>query len=212
MKHFGFRLIRRTAAAASLAAAMLLAAAPSPASPVLSAGSDTVNIGDTFTIAIAVGGTTGLTSYQFDLGFDPTILKALGFDDSTTNFATEAGNEGGALTGLTGFIDNGSGLLSGVADSMSGAFGPGLTPGGTIVDITFEALAAGTSALALSNGFLIDDNNFLFSGNGDFGLSNGLVTVQGLTAAIPEPGALSLFGTMLVALAMARRPSPMRVR
>jgi hypothetical protein len=180
---------------------------PGPArAVVLSAGSDTVNVGDVFTIPISVSGTSGLTSYQFDLSFNPAIIEALGFDDSTTAFAAEASAEGGFLTGIIGFIDNTSGLLSGVADSMSGNSGPGLTPSGTIADITFEALSPGTTALTLANAFLTDGGNFLYSGNSDFALSDGSVTVVGV-AAVPEPGTLPLLGIALVALAVARRPT-----
>jgi hypothetical protein len=132
-----------------LLAALFVAAGIAPgaarASIVLSAGSDTVNVGDIFTIPISVSGTSGLTSYQFDLSLNPAIIEALSFDDSSTDFAAEATAEGGFLTGITGFIDNIGGNLSGVADAMSGNSGPGLAPSGTIVDITFEALSLGTT-------------------------------------------------------------------
>lgn len=90
--------------------------------PTLSAGSDTVFVGDTFSIPISIANASGLTSFQFDLGFDHTLLRAVSFDDSATDFATAVGS-GGSLTGITGFIDNTTGILSGVADSMF-TFGP----------------------------------------------------------------------------------------
>jgi hypothetical protein len=168
--------------------------------PVLTAGSDTVHVGDIFVIPISIANVSGLTSYQFDLAFNPGIIKALSFTDIGTDFDTAATAGGGSLTGITGFIDNTTGLLSGVADSISGLVtGNGLTPGGTMVDIDFEALAVGISPLTLSNAFLTDNGMPLSSANGDFVLQNGQVTVFG-SAAVPEPGTLVLLSLALVFL------------
>jgi hypothetical protein len=183
---------------AGLFAAGLVAPGSARAGIVLSSGSDSVTVGEIFTIPVSVSGTAGLTSYQFDLSFNPSVLEVLSFDDSTTDFATVATDEGGFLTGITGFIDNSAGLVSGIADSMNGVSGPGLTPGGTIADVTFEALASGTSGLTLSNAFLTDNNNFLSSATGDFTLASGDIRV-------PEPGTLSLLGIALLACGAARR-------
>jgi hypothetical protein len=93
-----------------------------------------------FTIPISVADVAGLTSFQFDLAFDPTIIAALSFTDTAADFATAATAGGGFLTGITGFIDDTNGLLSGVADSISGlTSGNGLTPGGVVTDIDFQA-------------------------------------------------------------------------
>lgn len=143
--------------------------------------SETVHIGDIFTVPISVSNAVGLTSYQFDLSFNPAIIGALSIDDNSTDFATEAANDGGVLVGITAGIDNSTGLLSRVADSMSGNSGPGLTPGGTIADITFEALSPGTTSLTLANVFLTDGGRRFELGTGQ--LQNGSVTV----AAVPAP-------------------------
>ena len=185
-----------------------MGAAPSRASAILSAGSDTVHVGDIFTIPISISGSAGITAFQFDLSFNPTIIKALSFDDSSTAFATEASNEGGSLTGITGFIDNTTGLLSGVADSMSGAFGVGLTDG-TIADITFQALSVGTTPLHLSNAFL----NFLDATNGNFILQDGSVTVLGPNGGtVPEPGTLSLLVAAILTMGGSQLVSSRRNR
>lgn len=83
----------------------------------LSAGSATANAGDMVMIPISITGASGLTSFQFDLAFSPSIVEVLSFGDAGTDFETAAISQGGDLTGITGFIDNTSGLLSGVADS-----------------------------------------------------------------------------------------------
>jgi cohesin domain-containing protein/PEP-CTERM motif-containing protein len=161
---------------------------------VLTAGSDTVHVGDVFAIPISVANVAGLTSFQFDLAFNPAVIKALSLTDTGTDFETAATAGGGALTGITGFIDNATGLLSGAADSISGLVtGNGLTPGGALVDIQFQALAVGISPLTLSNAFLTDNGVPLSSANGDFLLQNGQVTVIG-PAAVPEPDTLLLLG------------------
>jgi hypothetical protein len=173
--------------------------------PMLTAGSDTVHVGDVFTIPISIANVAGLTSFQFDLAFDPTIITALGFTDIGTDFDMAASTGGGSLTGITGFVDNTTGLLSGIADSIGGLItGNGLTPSGVLVDIDYQGLAPGISLLMLSNAFLTDNGVPLSSANDDFMLRNGQVTVIG-PAAVPEPGTLILLAVAFGALGMLRR-------
>lgn len=199
---------RITVALTWLLLALLAPPGPSAAvaAPVLTAGSDTVHVGDVFTIPITIGNATGLTSYQFDLAFDPTIISALSFTDTGTDFEAAALAGGGFLTGITGFIDNTTGLLSGIADSISGLVtGTGLAPGGVLVDIQFQALAVGISPLTLSNAFLTDNGVPLSSDNGDFLLQDGQVTVIG-PATAPEPGTLGLLAAALGAFGIILGP------
>jgi hypothetical protein len=199
------QLIRRTIiAAVTFLFAVPIVPGASRAAPILAIGSDTVHVGDVFEIPVSISGASGLTSFQFDLAFNPAIVKVLGFDDTGTDFETAAINGGGSLTGITGFTNNTAGQLSGVADSMSGVFGPGLTSG-SLASIDFEALAVGVSALTLSNAFLTDNGLFLSSGNLDFGLQNGQVTVMAATA-VSEPSTLLVLIAGLALLAILRSP------
>ena len=121
-----FALVLTAFLSGTLAEPRTSAAGPTP---VLTAGSDTVHVGDVFAIPISIANTAGLTSFQFDLAFDPTIITALSFTDSGTDFDLAASSGGGFLTGITGFIDNTTGLLSGIAGSISGLItGTGLSP------------------------------------------------------------------------------------
>jgi Cohesin domain len=160
-----------------------------PPLAVLTVGAETANVGDVFTVPISIANVLGLTSFQFDLSFNPTVIKALSFTDIGTDFSTAASTGGGILTGITGFIDNMTGILSGVADSIGGlTTGPGLTPSGVIVDATFQALAVGNTPFTLSNAFLTDNGVSLSSANGNFMLQNGQATV--LETTVPEPSSL----------------------
>jgi hypothetical protein len=197
--------IRGRMRAFALGALITALAAPprwAEASPILTAGSAAVGVGDIFDVSVSISGAASLTSFQFDFAFNPTIVRVLGISDSGSDFETAAFNGGGFLTGLTGFIDNTTGIGSGIADSMSGVFGAGVTDG-VLLTIEFEALAAGTSPLNLGNAFLTDGDAFLASPQ-DFDLTNGKIVV-GAIASIPEPGTLILFGAGLLGLAVLRR-------
>ena len=186
-------------------AAVLMFPALGYAAPILSAGSATVNVGDTFKVPISVFGATNLMAFQFDLSYNSTILTALSFTDLGSDFDLATTEGGGALTGISGFFF--PGLLSGVADSMSGA-SAGLTGNGVIAQIEFKALASGISPLTLSNVFLD------FSDAG-FSAVNGQVCVNGANASgdgstvpggqVPEPSTLALLSLGWGVLRLRRR-------
>jgi hypothetical protein len=183
--------------ALGLGLALCLSATVSEAVPILDIGSATVNIGDTFSIAVSITDAVDLTNYQFDLGFDALILQANSIAEGAF-LAT-----GGGTLFIVPFIDNFTGLISGVSNSLL-AF-PGVNGSGQLALIEFTALASGTSALTLSNTFL----NFADSG---FTVTNGSVCVNGATACdggggtpVPEPSALLLLSLGLGVFLFAQR-------
>jgi general secretion pathway protein D len=178
-----------------LLACLLLLALPSPgrAAPVVTAGSATVNVGDTFQIPISITGAEDLQSWQFDLAFDPAILSASSVTEGP--FLSESGTK--TTTFVPGVIDNETGQITLVADFF-GEVPPGPSGAGVLAEIEFHALAPGVSPLTLSKVFL----NLSDSG---FEIENGQVTVLGPRAAVPEPAALVLVAVGLGAWAAWRR-------
>lgn len=178
-------------------------AAPIPGHAItLSAGSATVNVNDVFSIPIAVADVTNLTTFQFDLAFDPTIVRALAVNEGA-DFVNAATASLGSTLFTPGVIDNTAGLISLVADAMVGLLGPGLSPSGVVATIDFQALAPGVSPLTLSNAFLTENDQVLSSANGDFVVQNGQVTVRG-QVPVPEPSTVALLAVGVAALAVRR--------
>lgn len=157
-------------------------ALPVSAMPTIAAGSAIVEVGDTFTIQVEISGAQSLSTWQFDLAFDPAILRAT---------SVGAGDLALLSEGLT---DNTNGLIDDVAGSFMDAYLNDLFDG-VLAVIEFEALAAGTSALTLSD--------VLFDGTvSKTRIFGGSVIVNG---QIPEPDTLALAALATGILALRRR-------
>jgi Cohesin domain/PEP-CTERM motif len=157
-----------------------------------SVDSATVNVNDIFSINVRVADAVDLTSWQFDLGYDETLLQAQLVTEGP--FLASFGTTLFPPTVFTpGIIDNTTGLISLVANAFADL--PPLPSGsGVLATIQFKALAEGTSLLTLSNTFL----NGLDSG---FTVANGSVCVNGGSncgGAVPEPSSLWLLGLGVV--------------
>ena len=149
--------------------------APPAWAVVVSAPIKTVTVGDAFSVDISVSDAAALESFQFDLGFLPSIVRA----------DTAGASAGAALPGdwfflSPGTVDDTNGDILGVAASGSPFSGSG-----AIASFQFTALALGVSPLDLSSVFL----NFSDSG---FTVLDGAITV---VAQIPEPGTLALLAS-----------------
>ena len=146
------------------------------AEPVISAPFVTVGVGDTFTIPVSITGATDLTSWQFDLAFDPTLVRANSVTEGP--FMLSFGTTLSPPTSFNpGVIDNTAGLISLVTDSFID-LQPNPSGSGVLVNIEFTALAPGVSPLTFSNVFLN------LSGQG-FSTVNGHITVSLAITAIP---------------------------
>jgi hypothetical protein len=155
----------------------------------------TVDQGDSFDLDIVIEDVMDLAGFQFDLGFDGAVLTATAitsggvFDPFTFNVAETIGANSISFAEIS--------LLGGV-DFV----GPTV-----LATISFDAVAAGTSALVFSNVLLSD------SGAGSITPvteNDGEIAVTG---AAPLPGTLLLMVTGLGMMGRRRffRPSVPRV-
>jgi|SRR5208283_620377 len=169
-------------------------AIPASAGPIVTVASPgLVTLGNSFTVNITITGAVDLYAFQFDLGFDPTLLQATS--------ATEGAflPSGGATFFIPGTIDNTAGIISATADTLVG-FVPGVNGNGDLVDIGFTTVGTGTSPLTLANEIFLDSN--LNDITGTLTFTAGTVTVS----LVPEPATLTLMGLSLLSLGASRRP------
>ena len=184
-------MIKRFVLTISLTVVALCGAQSAQADPILSAPFVTVNAGDTFVIPISITNAADLTSWQFDLDFNPTVVSA--------NSVTEGPflSAFGATLFGSGAVDNIAGRISLATDSFVD-LPPQPSGSGVLVNVEFTALAAGVSPLTLSNIFLNDVDQ-------GFSATNGQITVGGTAVSTPEPTTLITLGSALLLLGLCRR-------
>jgi general secretion pathway protein D len=146
--------------------------------------SNAVGQGQTLDVSVDISGVSDLYAFQFDLGYDPTILSAISVSEGSLLPA------GGSTVFIPGSIDNGAGTVTATADTLIGPI-PGVSGDGVLANIEFQAIALGTSALSLSNITLLDSTLSQIP----FSSVDGSVSV--LTTAVPEP---SFISTLLIGL------------
>jgi hypothetical protein len=106
------------------------------ADAVLTAGSATAfSVG---TVPISISGVSDLYDYQFDVGFDPSVLQLQSVTESS--FLSGAGT----TFFLPGFIDNTLGTASFIADTLIGPIS-GASGAGILVELNFEVTARGST-------------------------------------------------------------------
>lgn len=151
----------RTSKVLSLIPSLLLFAGTAAfADAVVTPSAGPVGPGQQFTVAINITGPTvkGVTlgasdvyAFQLDVTYPSSLVRAKKVDDGT--FFSGAGN----AFFSPGEIDNGSGTVSHIfgtlVTSPAGASGSG-----TLVNITFQTVAAGTPQITISNLTLLDSS------------------------------------------------------
>lgn len=153
----------------------------------ISADSSVVSVGATFVVPIRVSGAVSLQSWQFDLGFDPSLLQA--------NLVTEGPflSVGGTSSTLfmPGVINNTSGVVSLVAASFLD-LEPYPSGDGILAEVAFTALANGLSPLTLSNVFLnLGDSGFTI-GDGSVCIGGAALPKCEINGTAPEPATMAL--------------------
>jgi len=138
-------------------------------------------IGDVFSVDIRITDVIDLISYQFDLGFNQTVLLA------TNVLWGPFLQTGGSTITAIGTVDNAAGLIDSIAEVLSAG---SVTGTGVLASVQFQVIGSGISAVTLTNPFLFDEN---FVGLAPT-IQNATVTV---TTPVPEPAILPLLASGL---------------
>lgn len=181
-----------------LAAVAVLAASSAQAYTVsLTPAAQTVDQGTVVAVGVSVSdlGPLGLGSYNFDLGFDSTIL---GFDHVVDafglgfSFGLDFVSGTGALSLSDFSLEDPLALLVRQASDV------------TLFTLYFNTVGAGTSALTLGSGTLSDVNGDIVS----FLTNNASITVLDVVdVPVSAPGTLALLLAAAAAATLARRRS-----
>lgn len=147
-------------------------------------------VGQTFSLDVSINGAVDLYAYQFDIGFNPSMLSA----NSVSEGAFLSGS--GSTFFFSGFIDNVGGTISFVADSLTGPVS-GASGNGTLATISFTSIGPGGSPVGVFNVTALDS----FGEGIAVDTAGATVTV----GVVPEPSsAFSVFGGALALFAFCR--------
>jgi len=159
-----------------------------PAGPVSAGSSFLVNV------SVATAGGENIWAYQFDILFDPAVLRFTDATDGT--FLPVADLAFATLTWAP--YTPGDGAITGISNSLSGS-APGVSGAGLLAQVQFLALAPSSlSFLAPFNTFLLNDSLDQLGGVTETG------TQVQITAAdsVPEPGTCALLDVGLAVAAI----------
>jgi Cohesin domain len=120
--------------------------------------SSSIVAGSSETLDINIANVPDLFGFQFDVSFAPGVLSAVSITEGSFLLG------GGSTFFLPGDIDNGAGTIASTADTLLGSV-PGVNGSGTLAVLTLTGLAQGTSAISLSNVFLLDSSLDLIPSN-----------------------------------------------
>ncbi len=131
--------------------------------------SSAIGPGENITLTGSINSVEGLFAVAFDLAFDSTILS---FESLTI---PQTGLLGSGVLNFSNTISDGVSVSLGRTqtegdDNVSGS--------GTLFEITFSAVAAGTTSVQYQNVFIIDEEGAENSDIGNLILTNAEVVVQ----------------------------------
>jgi hypothetical protein len=153
-----------------------------------------VDAGSTFLVTVNISNAANVYGFQFNLGYDATLVQAIGVSEG--GFLPSGG---GTTFFVPGTIDNGLGSFYSNGDVLIGNI-PGVDGMGTLLQFDFKAIAAGTSALTLTNIFLLDPNfNLLNESSVD-----GSVTVNRVVST-PESSVIVYLAAFLLLCLLSRQ-------
>jgi hypothetical protein len=174
--------------AAACAALLALPATADTAVLGATGSPDPALVGAPLNVAVSIDGIADLYAWQFSLLFDPAVLQVSSV--SAGSFLSAAG----PTFFVPGSIDNTLGRIGFVIETIQGA-SPGVSGSGTLAQVSFDVVGAGTSALNFSNVVFLDS-----------ALQDISVLVQaGTVTAVPEPASMLLMALGVAGLLAARR-------
>jgi hypothetical protein len=132
-------------------AASILAGSLASAQAVISIDptTQTTSTGSVVTVDVAISNVSDLYGYQFDLGFNPSVLQAV----SASEGPFLAG--GGSTFFIPGTNDNLGGSVFATADTLLTAIN-GVNGSGELAVFTFDAIDAGSSTFSIQNETLLN--------------------------------------------------------
>lgn len=109
-----------------------------------------VELGKNVTVAIAVNGVTNLYGMQFDVAYDPTMLRLNSYSDGP--FLTKDGKSVFTIPPIqsSGRLDDYVAVRYGTDYGVNGS--------GVVMSISFQAISAGSAYVRVENGMLMDPN------------------------------------------------------
>jgi hypothetical protein len=151
------------------------------------------NPGQTFSLDVTINGAADLYAYQFDIGFNSSVLSA----NSVSEGAFLSGS--GSTFFFEGFIDNVGGTISFIADSLTGPIS-GASGNGTLATISFTSIGPGSSPVGVFNVTALDS-----FGEGIAVDTVGATVTVSAGADVPEPSpSVFLFAGSLALFALRR--------
>ena len=157
-----------------------------------------IHTGDTFTLNISAKEVFDLAGWQFDIGFDPTILEAVNVTEG--NFLK---TDGGTTFFQSGSIDNAGGKITGL--STIRLSDPGVSGTGPLLQVRFKAKSAGETELALHNFQFGDSTGESFPA----GPHQTRIVVEGrlATGDVNRDGQVSVLDLILISRQLGKRVS-----
>lgn len=156
----------------------------------------TTAAGTVVTVDVDISNVSDLYGYQFDLTFNPSVLRAVSSSEGT--FLPRGGN----TFFISGTNDNLNGVVSATADTLQTAVS-GVSGSGELAVFTFDAIGTGISTLQIQNETLLDSSLNIITDT----TTGGSITVTSSSISAPEidpTTAIGAFGVLLAALAILR--------
>jgi hypothetical protein len=145
------------------------------------------SVGEGFFLFVQASQFNDLYAYQFNVSFDPRILRVEEVNEGT------ALKEAGTTFFIPGAINNATGTIALTGGTLVGAV-PGATGSGTLADLLFTAIGTGPSQVNLSTVQLLDSS-----------LTQIPVEVRNGVVNVPEPSTWFLLTPALMAALSYRR-------